>query len=51
MEYFLDEVHLAFTHIADAYTEEKDQESAHLHLIRSHCDGRAKKYIGSLPER
>ena len=26
-------------------------EPAHLHLIESHCDGRAKKYIRSLPER
>ena len=51
MEDFLDEVRLAFTHIADAYTEEKDQETAHIHLIKSHCDGRAKKYIRLLPKR
>ena len=51
VEDFLDEVHHAFIHVAGAYTEEKDQETAHLHLIKSHCDGRAKKYIRSLPER
>lgn len=51
VEDFLDEVHHAFTHIADAYTEQKDKEISHLHLIKSHCDGRAKKFIRSLPER
>ena len=51
MEDFLDEVHLAFTHIADAYIEEKDQETSRLHPIKSHCDSRAKKYIRSQPER
>ena len=41
---FIDEVHLSFTHIADAYENEVDREAAHLHLIRSHCDGKAKSY-------
>ena len=48
---FLDEVHLAFTHTADAYTEKKDPKTAHLHLVKSHCDGRAKEYIRSPPKR
>ena len=50
VEDFLDEVHLAFTHIADAHTKQKDKETTRLHLIKSHCDDRAKKYIRSLPE-
>ena len=48
---FIDEVHLSFTHIADAYENEVDREAAHLHLIRSHCDGKAKEFIRSLPKR
>ena len=51
MEDFLDEIHLSFTRVADAYAEPKDKETAHLHLIKSHCDGRAEKIFGSLPER
>ena len=48
---FIIEVHLLYTHIADVHAEQKGKEAAHLHLIKSHCDARAKKFVRSLPER
>lgn len=51
VEDFINEVHLSFAHIAGAYTEQQDKEIVHLHLIRSHCDVKAKKFIRSLHER
>ena len=45
VEGFPDEVHLTFTHISDAYTDQKAQETTNLLLIKFHGDGRGKKNI------
>ena len=48
---FINEVHLSFAHVKDAYTEAEDKEAAHVHLIKSHCAGKAGKFVRSLPAR
>ena len=48
---FLCEVRLSFTHIKDAYTDDDDKEAAHIQLIKSHCSGKAARYIRSLPSK
>ena len=51
VEDFIDEVHLSIAHMADSFTNQEAEEAVHLHLIRSHCDGRAKEFTRSLPVR
>ena len=48
---FISEVHLSFAHVKDAYAEDEDKEAAHIHLIKSHCAGKAGKFIRSLLAR
>ena len=48
---FINEVHLSFAHVKGAYTEAEDKETAHVHLIESHCAGKAGKFVRSLPAR
>ena len=48
---YISEVHLSFAHVKDAYTEAEDKEAAHIHLIKSHCAGKAGKFIRSLPAK